>query len=101
MIIGNISKKTKIENLISIIDKNIDGISVYLFGSALYKNDPNDIDVLFVYNNLETKNIYKIIKSIGKEMESFYNKNIHYMVLSKNEVTQTKIFEKIEYEKLL
>jgi len=50
-------------------------IECYIFGSALYKNCPNDFDILIIYDNVEQ---LKLIKSKIKHIINLFPLHLNY-----------------------
>ena len=75
-----------------------DGASVYLFGSACYRNRPNDIDMLFVYNAslLPPATAYAAFKPLIRRIESEVAIPVHPVVLSEREAQESGFIEDIE-----
>lgn len=74
---------------------------VFLFGSALCADNPNDIDILLVYEeaNLEQVNIEK--KRIERVLASkLPNYALDFTVLSKSELEQTNFLMKVPHRKI-
>lgn len=69
-------------------------VEVYLFGSFLTKNYPNDIDVLIVYNDFN----YGVIDQLDKLMgyiESVSNYPADVTALTVSEMKETKFLERL------
>lgn len=72
---------------------------VYIFGSVLLTNTPNDVDILLVYE----REINRIGLEKGK-ISDFFAFTIgidgHLVTLSKNEMEQTKFLDYVAYERI-
>jgi predicted nucleotidyltransferase len=81
-----------------IIPDNIQGLSIYVFGSILHNSNGNDVDILFVYDDkiFEPRCIYDIIKPIQLKIGNYFQKYVHLMVLSKNEAYKSNVFSRFE-----
>jgi predicted nucleotidyltransferase len=75
--------------------------NVYIFGSILYKNNPNDLDLLVVYNN----NIKQKIVSYYKEkiityLNKYIDLDIHCIAMSVREILESQLLNKIDFFKI-
>ncbi|WP_408605970.1 nucleotidyltransferase domain-containing protein [Anaerosporobacter mobilis] len=83
--------------------ENIDDIdvSIYLFGSFIYKEQANDIDILILYDSGKLKRNYQLIFSIKNKVGTFlqfqYNLPIHFTTLSYNELNECSSIKIGEY----
>lgn len=61
--------------------------SLYLFGSCLYKHFPNDIDLLWIYNNdqMDTQSALEFVKRRTCYLRLFFSVPIHNTILSQKE----------------
>ena len=69
------------------IDKGC--INVYLFGSAIYKKEYNDIDLLVTYKNLEYSSIIRLRQIMYDKLSYLLKKKIDIVLLTENEVDNT------------
>ena len=75
-----------------------DGVQVFLFGSACYREHPNDIDLLFVYdaNVLPARSAYAALKPLMLEIESIVSVPVRSVVLSDDEAGSSRFIEQVE-----
>lgn len=75
-----------------------DGVQVFLFGSACYRNNPNDIDMLFVYDSslIPPKSAYPAFRPIITEIEKMVGISVRSVVLSQDEARETGFIDEIE-----
>lgn len=78
------------------IDKK--NICVYLFGSAKYKKNYRDIDILITYQNINYENILFIRRMMYERLVNEFNKDIDIVLLNEKEAYSSKfiIDEKCE-----
>jgi len=69
-------------------------VEVYLFGSFLAKNNPNDIDVLVVYDDSDCGVIDQLDKLMGF-IESVSNHPADMTALTRSEMKETKFLERL------
>lgn len=67
--------------LLSKIFKGL-GCDVYIFGSALIKYTPNDLDILIVIDSSTDKKSFNKLKDIN---DNINNLKIHYLILTPQE----------------
>ncbi len=70
---------------------------VYLFGSFLTKNNPNDIDVLVVYDDSEC-DVTVQLDGIEKLIENISLYPVDMTALSVDEMNETFFLEKINFK---
>lgn len=84
---------------INTIDKKLFGFfdEVFLFGSSITSTNPNDIDILLIYDEYspeitnQKSNIEKAFhRKLGSEIP------LHFTVLSKKELSETKFLTRIK-----
>ena len=66
---------------------------VFLFGSSLYVDTPNDIDVLLVY----AEDRLKQVKSLAHKLGGY---NFDFTVLNRSELRQTSFLMKVQHRKI-
>lgn len=67
---------------------------VYLFGSFISREYPNDIDILIVYRN-SASNINTVIDELAIELETITNLPVDFTLLSENEMAETLFLNKL------
>lgn len=81
----------------------VQSISVYLYGSMIYHNNPKDIDILVVYYPISPDIIYEMI-SFRKMLEHNFSKissiPLDIVLLSKKEEARINYLSSIEFKKL-
>ena len=81
-------------NLVNNLNKH--GISIYLFGSALSTKEPNDLDVMMIYN-AEVTDIDLVLK-IKNELIDYLREKIplpiDLLLLSENEELEIDFIQK-------
>ena len=91
-------KLKKVNAIVNILLDNINLFDcfnhVYLFGSAIKSNSPNDIDLLLVYNELSDV-IISSMHSIRNTIEEKYSLFPDLTVLSYKELSSTIFLNKI------
>ena len=74
---------------------------VFLFGSSLEVDSPNDVDVLLVYSEDKLKQVKsekaKVAKELSRKLGSY---NIDFTVLNKSELQQTNFLMKVQHRKI-
>ncbi|WP_308609480.1 nucleotidyltransferase domain-containing protein [uncultured Eubacterium sp.] len=73
------------------IDKK--NICVYLFGSARYKIEYNDIDLLVTYKCLEYSSVIRLRQIMYDRLSYLFQKSIDIILLTDDEVRNTKFVE--------
>ena len=73
---------------------------VYLFGSSLYKTNPNDIDLLVVYEGDASFSIEKQKEKIFDLLVSETGIECHFVTLSRDEMDQTRFLNYVTYKKI-
>ena len=60
---------------------------LYLFGSCLFRDDFNDIDVLFIYDNSQVvaEYAYELFEPLIKKSQGAFNCRLHFLLLSDEE----------------
>lgn len=80
-----------------LLSKEIDlkCIKIYLFGSFLKCNNPNDIDLLIVYDkaSIKTETILFLRKIIIQKLVNYLNIDIDICLLTIEEMEQSKFVE--------
>ena len=94
----NTSLVRSVKNVVGNATGLPDGASVYLFGSACYRDRPHDVDMLFVYNTslLPPATAYTAFKPLVRLIESEVAIPVHPIVLSEHEARKTGFIEDIE-----
>ena len=87
------------------INKNIDKFDffdeVYLFGSILYSDLPNDVDVLLIYEDWKLPQIHRGKKEVAKVLSKPFNDlPLDFTTLSYTELAETNFLEKVMYRRL-
>lgn len=80
-----------------------DNVDVYQFGSSLYSEIPNDIDVLIVYDDKSRNEILKLIcfrKDLKFRLEELLGLPGDIILLSSSEEAQLCYLEQIDYKKI-
>jgi hypothetical protein len=74
------------------------GARVFIFGSACYREDPNDIDMLFLYDSstLPPHAAYSAFQPLLKLINKAINKSIHSIVLSIEEAEASHFIKNVE-----
>ena len=72
------------------------GSEAFVFGSALSVENPNDFDLLIVYDNnyCSASNAYSYHQDLVDAIEARYKLPVHMIPLSKHELKSTKFVEK-------
>jgi hypothetical protein len=75
-----------------------EGVRVFLFGSACYRECPNDIDLLFVYDAscLSPRSAYAALRPLMTEIENVVAVPVRSVVLSDNEARESRFIEEVE-----
>lgn len=66
-------------------------VRIFQFGSSLYSENPNDIDILIIYANDNSLNISSIISIkhfLKEKLEIIYNLPVDIIMLSESELSQ-------------
>lgn len=63
---------------------------IYLFGSCIYCDQFNDIDLLIVYNNKDVlpENVYHLCKPILDKLQESFKNPLHVLILHNEEVIE-------------
>lgn len=76
--------------------------AIYLFGSSLYSTQPNDIDILLIYE--DGKRVEDVcsarIKLIDTLSAAFCGMDVHCVTLSEAELKKTRFLDKVKSEKI-
>lgn len=77
------------------IAEDINGIKIYLFGSALTKINPGDIDLLFVYGEeaYSFDSILELRRRVTSLLSNALNKEIDIILLSDKEILSNSFIE--------
>lgn len=61
--------------------------TLYIFGSALTSSDPNDLDVLVIYDPIECppQDAYQLHREMVEDLEEFYGLPVHITLLTPSE----------------
>lgn len=82
----------------------MDCVKIFQFGSSIYKNNPNDIDLLIIYSKFELQTIESYI-TLRKQIKlQLYNNTkipIDIIMLSEKEENQLNYVSKINSYRLL
>ena len=79
----------------------IDSFSeAYLFGSSLHETNPDDIDLLLVYEGHADRHIEEKKDTIFKLLMVAVGIECHFVTLSKNEVDQAGFLNHVVYERI-
>lgn len=74
---------------------------VYLFGSSLSVKDPNDIDILLVYDECKLKNVnFEKVKMKKILSDSLKGLEIDLTTLNQFEFIETGFLERVCYKKI-
>ena len=73
---------------------------VYLFGSALSKPCPDDIDLILVYDDKPISTIEDSRVAVNREVFDYFSVDAHLVVLSETEKHQTKFLDLVGYKKI-
>ena len=78
------------------------GVRIYLFGSACYRERPNDIDLLYVYDatTVPTDTAYSRFQPLSRQIEDVVGIRVHPTVLSTKEAMESLFIERIEHIEL-
>ena len=75
--------------------------AVYVFGSALSSQSPNDIDILLVYDEKRLCEVEASRTRLEIELrDRFGDTEFHFTTLNRNEMQQTGFLELVRHEKL-
>ncbi len=93
----------KISELCNEIKNNLTSFpncrEVYLFGSFLTKNDPNDIDILVIYDDSECS-IAMQLNDLEKLVENISSYPVDMTALSVDEKKETLFLDKLNFKYL-
>lgn len=72
------------------------GSEAFVFGSVLSAEEPNDFDLLILYDNnyCSARNAYSYHQDLVDAIEASYNLPVHMVPLSKQEFKSTNFAEK-------
>ena len=73
---------------------------VYLFGSSLHETNPNDIDLLLVYEEEAIRFIEEQKRQIFDLLMLFTGIECHFVTLSKKEMSQTGFLNHVKHKKV-
>ena len=73
---------------------------VYLFGSALNCDCPNDVDLLLVYEGESTFEISKTKTQLTERVYSKFGLTCHFVTLSNIELDQTRFLCYVDYVRI-
>ncbi len=75
-----------------------DGVQVFLFGSACYRENPNDIDMLFVYDAgvIPARSAYATLQPLMLEIQKIADVPVRPVVLSDHEARASGFIEDVE-----
>lgn len=79
--------------------KNLpDGVQVFLFGSACYREQPNDIDMLFVYDShvIPARSAYAVLQPLMADIRDTADVPVRPVILSDNEARASHFIEDVE-----
>lgn len=76
----------------------IEKLNFFVFGSALWKHDPDDIDVVIVYDSVETNicEVLDIRRHLKEIIGPRLGKELDICTLSTDEAEQTQFIEEEE-----
>lgn len=96
--------KEIVEEILYLSHANKTCVSVYLFGSSISKNNPADIDILYLYNHKSApicyKHAIKFRHLLYKEILSKFNIPADVILLSLTEEQELCYLKKISHIKL-
>ncbi len=91
-------------NILSALQERIPAFDflgeVYLFGSALLTDNPDDIDLLLVYEGVAEQCIEDKKGEIVDLVVSIIGIECHFVTLSRNEIQQSHFLNYITYKKI-
>ena len=67
----------------------------YLFGSAIYKKHPEDIDLILIYNDKYRSELNHACGAIRKSVFNYFGCEAHLTILSISETAEAQIFKQI------
>ena len=91
-----------VRNAVENVENLPDGSRVFLFGSACYRSDPSDIDILYIYDaeSAPPKDAYARFLPVSNEITRSVGIDVHATVLSTTEVQESKFLERVEPQEL-
>lgn len=74
-----------------------EGVDVYLFGSARDHGQPNDIDMLFIYDStvVPCDNAYHVFLPLVRAVQNKLGIPVHAVVLSAEEARNTRFIDMV------
>jgi predicted nucleotidyltransferase len=62
---------------------------VYIFGSYLKNANPDDVDILIIYNEAvcAPRKAHKMVRPVILELEMYFRLNVHLTLLSNKEIS--------------
>ena len=80
------------KKLLNVNAKHLEGFDVFVFGSSQFDDSPNDLDLLFVYDDTIVKpaNAYFQLRPALKSLRDNLELPIHHVVLSLAEDQRTE-----------
>ena len=89
---------TNVRNVVDAAESLPDGVTVFLFGSACYRDCPNDIDMLFVYEaaSLPPQSAYSALQPLMAEIENAVGVPVRSVVLTEEEARESGFVSEVE-----
>lgn len=94
----NTSLRTSVRNVVENAEDLPRGTSIYLFGSACYRQHPEDIDILIVYDTavVPSSAAYSRFQPLSRSIEDAVRIPVHTTVLSIQELQDSSFIERVE-----
>ena len=73
---------------------------VYLFGSALDKDDPEDIDLILIYGGVFTEELKQVCSTLRIRVYSYFGIRAHLTILSVSEEVETQMLKQVKFLKI-
>lgn len=94
----NTSLKASVKNVVENAADLPNGTRVYLFGSACYRQRPQDIDILIVYDEdvVPSRSAYSCFQPLSRSIEDAVRIPCHPTVISIREINNSRFIERVE-----
>jgi hypothetical protein len=87
-----------VRNVVKNAENLPSGVYIYLFGSACYRQQPEDIDILYVYDAsiVPSDTAYARFRPLSRSIEDAVGIRVHPTVLSTKELMESSFLERVE-----
>lgn len=92
------SLKTSVTNAVANAGNLPSNAHIYLFGSACHREQPKDIDILYVYDTTTTPSemAFAEFRPLSRDIQAAIGIQVHPTVLSTKELADSQFLQRVE-----